>query len=71
MNVMPCWAYFSHPHCSWERSPNENTNGLIHQFFHKKKRFEAISEGDNLRAIKAQIIAPKKASVLKRRTKYL
>lgn len=36
--------YFAHPYASWERGLNENTNGLIRQYFPKKHDFTAITE---------------------------
>lgn len=39
-------VYFAHPYASWERGLNENTNGLIRQYFLKGSSFEKISDED-------------------------
>lgn len=38
--------YFAKPYHSWERGLNEHTNGLVRQYFPKKKRFDEITEDE-------------------------
>ena len=39
-------SYFADPYASWQRGTNENTNGLIRQYFPKKQRFASITNKD-------------------------
>ena len=38
--------YFARPYASWQRGLNENTNGLVRQFFPKNYDFTQISQSD-------------------------
>ncbi len=43
-NKLDAKFYFAHPYASWERGLNENTNGLIRQYFPKGRDFTTITQ---------------------------
>jgi transposase, IS30 family len=42
--------FFAHPYCSWERGANENSNGLVRQYFPKGTDFSLLMPSDLKRA---------------------
>ncbi len=53
-------VYFAHPYSSWERGLNENTNGLLRQYFPKSTDFKKVSQVDVNRAVKRLNARPRK-----------
>jgi transposase, IS30 family len=54
-------VYFAHPYSSWERGLNENTNGLIRQYFAKGSSFEKITDEDVVAVMEKLNHRPRKA----------
>ena len=44
--------YFAYPYHSWERGTNENTNGLLRQYFPKSYDFNLITEKELKQVVK-------------------
>ncbi len=41
-----CDVYFADPYCSWQRGLNENTKGLLRQYWPKMADFKKVSQSD-------------------------
>jgi IS30 family transposase len=52
--------YFAHPHSPWERGLNENTNGLLRQYFPKNTDFKKVTQIEVRRAVKRLNTRPRK-----------
>ena len=52
--------YFAHPYHSWERGLNENTNGLLRQYFPKGTMFKTVTEEEVRAAVTALNHRPRK-----------
>lgn len=57
--------FFAHPYSSWERGTNENLNGLVRQYFPKKKSFTSITDQDIERATERLNNRPRKCLAFK------
>jgi len=53
-------SYFANPYHSWERGTNENTNGLLRQFFPKGTNFALIGKAEVDRVIRLLNNRPRK-----------
>lgn len=57
---LKCDFYFAHAYSSWERGTNENTNGLIRQYFPKNRDFRTITDKELIHAMKKLNNRPRK-----------
>lgn len=57
--------YFAHPYASWERGLNENTNGLIRQYFPKHRDFTTITQKEIMRVMEKLNNRPRKCLGIK------
>lgn len=63
--ALGCDVYFAHPYSSWERGLNENTNGLIRQYFPKSTNFNEVSDSAVRKAITRLNDRPRKLLAFK------
>ena len=52
--------YFAAPYSPWPRGANENTNGLLRQYFPKGSDFKKITEEEIVEAVKRLNNRPRK-----------
>src|SRR5699024_8085360 len=50
-----CGVYFCDTHSPWQRPTNENTNGLVRDYFPKGTRFDESVSDDDVQAMQAQL----------------
>ena len=53
-------VYFAHPYSSWERGLNENTNGLLRQYFPKATNLKEVPQEDVDKAVVKLNTRPRK-----------
>ena len=64
-NALNAKFYFAHPYASWERGLNENTNGLIRQYFPKDRDFKTITQTEINRVMNKLNNRPRKCLGIK------
>jgi len=58
--ALDCDFYFAHPYHSWERGLNENTNGLLRQYYPKGTDFNTVSDSDVVLSVQQLNDRPRK-----------
>ena len=53
--------FFAHPYAAWERGTNENTNGLLRQYFPKKCDLQQVTRKDMYLAMSRLNFRPRKS----------
>ena len=59
-NQLNCKGFFARPYHSWERGLNENSNGLLRQYFPKSMPLDKVTEAEVLAAANAMNHRPRK-----------
>ena len=59
--VLQLTFYFAHPYAAWERGSNENTNGLLRQYFPKKSDVQSVSNKALAQAMTRLNFRPRKS----------
>lgn len=54
-------VFFAHPHAPWERGTNENTNGLLRQFFSKERPVSTVQTQELSRVVALLNFRPRKS----------
>jgi len=62
---LDCQFYFAHPYHSWERGLNENTNGLLRQYFPKSTDFKCVRNQAVVAAVNQLNKRPRKVLAFK------
>ena len=58
--ALDCAFYFAHPYSSWQRGSNENTNGLLRQYYPKNTNFRLVDDEQLKRVINELNERPRK-----------